>query len=177
MAQPVTRDVDTSELIGRWLLDSAASTVKVAHKTMWGLVTVRGEFKDITGNGEVDANGTARGSLTIAAASIDTGNKKRDKHLRSSDFFDSDNHPAITVAASATASGGSNVQVAAEITVNGKSHPLSFIGQITEATKDAITVIAETTLDRRHVGLSWNQLGMMKDVTTISVTAVFHRAP
>ncbi len=39
---------------------------------------------------------SGRRTITVAAASIDTKNAKRDKHLRSGDFFDSDNYPDIT---------------------------------------------------------------------------------
>ena len=50
------------------------------HKTMWGLV--RCAARSGTGReAEIRAGGSARGRLEIGAASLDTGNAKRDKHL------------------------------------------------------------------------------------------------
>ena len=48
---------------GRWLLDPAHSTVAIAHKTMWGMVTVNGTFTARAGHGEVREDGTASGTL------------------------------------------------------------------------------------------------------------------
>src|ERR1035441_2020600 len=36
-----------------WSLDAAHSSVALRHKTMWGLVTVRGTFSDLSGTGEL----------------------------------------------------------------------------------------------------------------------------
>ena len=77
----------------RWSLDSDGSSVGFTVKTMWGLIPVRGRFDRLAGSYEVGRNGTTI-ELTIDADSIDTGNAKRDEHLRSSDFFDVDDHAA-----------------------------------------------------------------------------------
>ena len=39
------------------------------------------------GSGTVTPAGEVSGRIEIGAASVDTGNAKRDKHLRSDDFF------------------------------------------------------------------------------------------
>lgn len=83
---------------GLWQLDAGASTVALKHKSMWGLVPVKGVFATVGGGGEVSADGTVTGTLTLDAASIDTKNAKRDAHLRSADFFDVDKYPEITFA-------------------------------------------------------------------------------
>src|SRR6202035_6197695 len=63
---------------------------------MWGLAPVKGAFREVTGSGTVTPAGEVSGRIEIGAASIDTGNAKRDKHLRSDDFFLSDKFPVIT---------------------------------------------------------------------------------
>lgn len=35
-------------------------------------------------------------TVTIDVASVDTGNERRDRHLRSADFFDAESHPRMT---------------------------------------------------------------------------------
>ncbi|MDO0911030.1 YceI family protein [Streptomyces sp. DT2A-34] len=72
---------------GTWQLDPAASTVALRHKTFWGLVTVKGTFAAVTGNGEVRPDGSAVGTITLDAASLDIRSAKRDEHLRAADSF------------------------------------------------------------------------------------------
>jgi polyisoprenoid-binding protein YceI len=79
-----------------WEVDPAHSSVEFSVKHM-GIANVRGRFKDFQGTVEVgkDAwSAKARGSIKVA--SIDTGDEKRDTHLRSADFFDADAFPEIT---------------------------------------------------------------------------------
>jgi polyisoprenoid-binding protein YceI len=77
-----------------WSVDDAESLVEFAVKTLWGLTTVRGRFDRFDGTYEVGPCGT-KIELTIDAASLDTGNRTRDKHLRSNDFFGVDEHPQV----------------------------------------------------------------------------------
>ncbi|MER5183966.1 YceI family protein [Streptomyces sp. NPDC002896] len=162
---------------GTWQLDPARSTVSVRHKTMWGLVTVKGTFAGLTGGGEVSPDGSASGSITLDAASLDTKNAKRDTHLRSADFFDADRHPEVTFAVrSATAEGDKTVQVAGQLTVRGISRPQSFTAHLTEASADTVTLTAEFTVDREQFAMGWNQLGMMRGHTTVTASLHFARA-
>ena len=70
--------------------------MEFAIKHLWGLITVRGRFDTLTGVAHVTADGTITTSLIINAASVDTKQNKRDKHLRSADFFNVETHPQIT---------------------------------------------------------------------------------
>ncbi len=83
-------------LAGSWTLDPARSEVRLQSRHTWGLLPVRGVFGRVAGNGTVTAAGQVTGTLTIAAGSIDTKNKMRDKDLRSAKLFDIASHPDIT---------------------------------------------------------------------------------
>jgi polyisoprenoid-binding protein YceI len=171
----------------QWTLDAARSSVTLRHKTMWGLVTVRGAFGDLAGSAEVGADGSARGRLEIGAASLDTGNAKRDKHLRSADFFNADAHPHIVVdlqradlpgeagRAGHTGQAGDTVTVTGQLTVAGVTRPLSFTATLAEVSESAVTLRAEAVVDRAEFGLTWNQLGMLRGPATVSVLARFTR--
>ncbi|MER6070765.1 YceI family protein [Streptomyces sp. NPDC001852] len=162
---------------GTWQLDPAASTVGLRHKTLWGLVTVKGTFATVAGGGEVHADGSATGTVTLQAASLDTGHTKRDTHLRSADFFDAGNHPEITFAArGADRLDGDGVRVTGQLTVRGVSRPLTFTARLAEADAGALTLDGEFTVDREQFGMGWNQLGMMRGLTTVTARLRFTRA-
>ncbi|MFC4500237.1 MULTISPECIES: YceI family protein [Streptomyces] len=161
---------------GLWQLDAGASDVALKHKTMWGMVTVKGTFATVGGGGEVAADGTATGTLTLSAASLDTKNAKRDTHLRSADFFDVDNHPEITYTVrSAELRSGDTVQVSGQLTVRGISRPQSVTAKLAGVDADALTLNAEFTVDRGEFGLDWNQMGMIRGVTTVTASLRFTR--
>ncbi len=177
MTQALARDLLTTDAgLGHWTLDAQASTVHIAHKTMWGLVNVKGTFGRITGEGQIEAGGSLTGNLVIDAASIDTKNKKRDIHLRSADFFDVENHPQIVVEVISAKAVVDGVQLQAELSVKGIREPLTLTGQVDQVTPNAVTVAVQTKVDRERFGLSWNQMGMMKGAATVTVNAVFTRS-
>ncbi|MFF5841102.1 YceI family protein [Streptomyces massasporeus] len=161
---------------GQWQLDATASTVGIRHRTMWGLVTVKGTFGTVGGTGEVRSDGSAVGTLTFDAASLDTKNAKRDTHLRSEHFFDADHHPEITFAArSAELRDGDQVHVVGQLTVRGISRPLSLTARVTDRDTAGLTLDTEFTVDREQFGMGWNQLGMIRGRTRVTATLRFTR--
>jgi polyisoprenoid-binding protein YceI len=79
----------------RWRLDPSASSAEFQVPHFWGLVTVKGHFEQLAGWLEVGDSQELQMTLTIDAASLDTGMSRRDKHLRSADFFDTQNHSEV----------------------------------------------------------------------------------
>ena len=161
---------------GSWQLDPARSVIAIQHKTMWGLVNVRGTCTEVSGQGEVLADGSAGGSLTIGAASVDTGNARRDTHLRSADFFDADRNPSIVFTALRITPGADGTaEVNGDLTARGLTRPLTFSARVTEDTTGAVTLAAEVIIDRGRYAMTWNKLGMITGQATIAVTACFTR--
>src|SRR3954466_4877934 len=76
-----------------WRLDRTRSLVEFETGNFWGLTTVKGHFDRFEGVLDLSAHRVV--DLTIDARSIDTNNARRDKHLRSADFFDAENHPQV----------------------------------------------------------------------------------
>ena len=79
----------------RWVIDPAHSSAEFRVPHFWGLVKVKGHFDRLDGWLEVDDNGSHRLELIIDATSVNTGHRKRDEHLRSADFFDTERHPDL----------------------------------------------------------------------------------
>ena len=88
---------------GTWNVDPAHSSVEFRVKHL-GIATVKGAFREYEGHIEVgEDTASTRAWGTIKAASIDTGEPKRDEHLRSPDFFDADRYPEIRFASTRVA--------------------------------------------------------------------------
>jgi polyisoprenoid-binding protein YceI len=160
-------------LTGTWTLDASKSTVGLRSKSMWGLVPVKGVFGQVSGQGTVSAAGDVSGAITVSAASIDTKNKKRDTHLRSADFFDSDTYPDITVTVNQARLSGQGVTVSGSLTVRDLTKPLTFDATVSAASDSEISLDAEVPVNRTDFGLTWNQMGMASVHNTITVHAVF----
>ncbi len=129
----------------RWTVDRDETSVEFAVKTFWGLITVHGRFDRFDGSYEVGPDGT-KIELTIDADSLDTGNGTRDKHLRSTDFFDVAEHPAGALhvdAASVDARDGT-LHVEGDLEVAGKVVPLEFDATVQQV-DDGLQIEATTT--------------------------------
>jgi polyisoprenoid-binding protein YceI len=141
---------------------------------MWGLATVKGVFRQVGGNGAVTAAGEVSGTITAAAASIDTNNKRRDEHLRSADFFDADNYPDITFHVDGIRPSGESATVAGGLTVRTATKKISFDVRVS-APDSEVWLDAEVQINRADFGLMWNQMGMASMENTITIHAVFIR--
>jgi len=80
-----------------YALDTAHAgvTFKISHV---GISWTYGRFNELNGDFTIDTADPSKCSFTmnIKSASIDTGNQKRDEHLRSPDFFNVKQYPVIT---------------------------------------------------------------------------------
>jgi polyisoprenoid-binding protein YceI len=169
--QELLRD---GKLAGSWALDAAKSEIGLKSKSMWGMMPVNGVFREVTGTGTVSATGDASGTITVAAKSIDTKNKKRDEHLRSADFFDVAHTPDITFAAEQVTPSAEGVTVTGALTVRDRTRPVSFAARVS-GDEAQVVLDGETEVNRADFGLTWNKLGMTSMNNTITVHAVFTR--
>jgi len=166
--------IQDGNLAGSWTLDTARSEVRLKSRSMWGLAPVKGVFREVTGNGTVSAVGEVTGTITVAARSVDTKNKKRDEHLRSADFFDAANHPDITFTVDGIKPGNGGVRVTGSLTVRDQTRPVSFDAKVSSAEGET-WLDGEIQVNRADFGLTWNQMGMASMRNTITVHAVFTR--
>ena len=176
--QPADSDpqalVQDGTLAGSWTLDPARSEVLLESKHTWGLLPVRGVFRQVAGSGTVTAAGQVTGSLTVAAGSIDTKSKMRDKDLRSAKLFDIASHPDITYTVDGMEPASAGVRVTGRLTVRGHARPLPFDARVT-ATAGEVRLDAEIPVNRADFGLTYSPMRMASLNNTITVRAVFTR--
>jgi len=85
-----------------------------------GFSTLHGRFGKTTGKLDLDqAKGTGSVEIVIDVASIDTGFKKRDDHLRSPDFFNAVEFPEITFKSTKVTFQGKGATVVGDLTIMG----------------------------------------------------------
>jgi len=164
------------DMAGVWDLvpDRSAITFKV--RNMWGLVNVKGRFTDFTGDGQLTGKGAVFGRVDIRAASLDTGIGRRDKHLRSADFFDVDRFPEISVVVTALQpTKGNGADVRANVTIKGITAELPLPVTISELDDGSIRITGESTFDRARFDVGWNRLDMISSTVTAAAEAIFVR--
>jgi polyisoprenoid-binding protein YceI len=170
--QPLLRN---GTLAGEWVLDPARSSVRLRNKSLAGLIRVKGVFREVSGTGSITPRGGVSGVLTVAAASIDTRNSRRDAHLRSTDFFDTDRTPDITFAVTDVLASGQGAEVTGSLSVRGRTRSLSFNAAVSLPADGEIWLDAVTRIDQADFGVTWNARGMLSGNNTVSVNAVFTR--
>jgi len=162
-------------LAGEWVLDPRRSSIRLTNRSMLGLVRVKGAFGEVSGAGTVHADGTVSGTVTVAAASIDTKNTRRDRHLRSADFFEVASHPDITFTADGVRLSGQEVVVTGSLTVRDRTRPLSFTAAASVQGDEEIWLDAAVHVNRGDFGLTWNLMGLVAMDNTITIHAAFTR--
>lgn len=124
-----------------------AATYKVdpVHACVWfrikhlDVAYFYGRFNDIAGEFVLDEKdpGNSRIEVRVQAASIDTANADRDKHLKSAELFDVEKFPQITFTSrSFKPAGADTYEVAGDLTFHGVKRPLTVKLEKTGAGKD-----------------------------------------
>ncbi len=118
--------------------------------------------------GEIGADlanlGTGNVDIYAYPGSIDTGNKERDEHLRTSDFFDVRKYPTIRFTSTEIKANGSKLAITGDLTIKGVTKRVTLDGKLSGITKkdgsgrSRIAFLATTKINRQEFGLSWNRL-------------------
>jgi polyisoprenoid-binding protein YceI len=165
-------------LAGRWRLDPGSSRVEFRVRHFWHTITVRGWFDRVEGEGTVGPDGKLSGRLVIDAASLNTGNKARDKHLRSADFFDAERHPRVVLTVNrAVLADRAQLEAEGTLEAAGIAEPVSFTAEVAEASPDSVTLRAALTVDRSRFGMTWSPMRVASMQATGLVTARFSKVP
>jgi polyisoprenoid-binding protein YceI len=155
-----TADRDSTEVLGgRWRLDPRRSSVEFRAKHLWGLQTVEGHFDRYDGHLDLSAHPAV--DLTIAAASLETGNRKRDKHLRSADFFDVEHHPQVRFISTSVEPHGDALRVTGRLSAGGRSIPLEVSAWIHED-EGELELEAIATVPQGELGMTYSPLRMIR---------------
>ncbi len=147
-----------------WKIDPSHSEIQLSVRHMM-ISKVRGRFDSFSGDVNFnEADPTASSvEVTIDANSVNTRDAGRDGHLKSADFLNVDEYPAIRfVSKRVELSGDNKGRIYGDLTIRDISHEVvldvEYAGQAKSpwgATSAGFS--ATTSFDRTKWGLGWNQ--------------------
>ncbi len=116
-------------------IDSVHSSVlfRVKH---FGVTNFYGRFNKVSGEILWDAKKPETGSISVEidAASIDSNDKKRDEHLRNSDFLSAKEFPTISFKSKSVKKKGEQLEVSGDLTLHGVTKSITtFVDNTGEA--------------------------------------------
>ena len=161
MTHTVTETTIPGYVTGTWTIDSLHSEVGFSVRHMM-VSKVRGKFTKFAGE-IVTAENVLDSSVTaeIDLASIDTGSEQRDGHLRSPDFFDTDNHPQMTYRSTGLRADRGDYVLEGELTLKGVTRGVPLKLEVNGFGPDAYGgtragFTATGQINRADFGVTWN---------------------
>jgi polyisoprenoid-binding protein YceI len=147
-----------------WKIDPAHSHAQFSVRHLM-ISNVKGEFTEISGQVQF---GPERPQNLVAEAQIDvntinTREPDRDKHLKSPDFFDAGNFPAIIFKSKRAEKGSDGLKLTGDLTIRGATREVTLdVEGPTLPVKDPwgntrVGAAASTKINRKDFGLTWNQ--------------------
>ena len=176
-----TSDTIPGYAAGTWVLDPAHSELSFSVRHL-AISKVKGKFEKfdvtvVTSENPLDTTLTA----SIDVSSVNTGQKDRDNHLRTSDFFAIDEHPTIDFVSTSVHFDGDEATINGDLTMRGITKPATFTGEfggvIVNGYGQTVAGASFTTKINRHdFGVSWNaaiEAGgvTLGDTVTITIDA------
>ncbi len=137
-----------------------------------GVAMVRGEFTEYEGYVLLDTQDIRHSSahVVIRTGSIDTGNERRDNHLRSDDFFNAERFPKITFDASHVVQNGAERALVGDLTIRDVTRqvsiPFTMNGPLELGGRKRLGAEGELVINRKEFNLLWNN--MVEGISVVS---------
>jgi polyisoprenoid-binding protein YceI len=133
-----------------------------------------GRFNGLTGSWNLDGAAPEKSSMefSIKTESVDSGNPKRDDHLKTADFFNAKEFPTISFKSTkVTKKGDNKYEVAGDLTLHGVTKPitvaLEHTGTATGEHGTQSGVEATFTIKRSDFGVGTPGRGLADEVSLI----------
>ncbi len=149
----------------QWRIDRSHSQAgfSVRHNVV---STVRGQLGAITGTVEYDGKDikTVKVDVSVDMNGINTQNEGRDKHLRSADFFDVTNHPALTFKSKRVEPvADGRFKLIGDLTIRGNTREVVLDVEgpapVMKNQRGILTGASATTkISRKEFGVLWNNM-------------------
>lgn len=147
--------------MANWNIDNSHSHINFSVRHMVFAKT-RGTFRQWSAQlALADDLVSSSVKVEVDVASIDTGEEKRDAHLRSADFFDAEKHPKMTFASKRIDKTAGKLLLVGDLTIRGTTKEVALEVEETGRGKDPwgnerVGFSATTSINRADYGLTWN---------------------
>jgi polyisoprenoid-binding protein YceI len=147
----------------RWNIDGSHSTAEFSVRHLM-ITNVKGRFGTLSGTVDYDPEKPEASQIdvTIDATSVDTRDEKRDAHLRSPDFFDTEKFPTLTFKSTSVKKTDDGFAATGDLTIHGVTKPVTLEVETPSAqSKDPwgntrIGTSAHAKINRTDFGLNFN---------------------
>ncbi len=151
----------TAITTGTWALDPTHTEIGFTVRHI--MSKVRGKFETFEGTVVTADDVTdSRVDVSVDLNSINTGTADRDNHLRSSDFFEVENHPTMTFASTGVVEKApGELVVQGDLTIKGVTKPLELAVEVLGEGGDPwggtrVGVEATGLISRKEFGIDFN---------------------
>jgi polyisoprenoid-binding protein YceI len=159
--------------MGTWTFDPLHTQVEFSAKH-FGMMTVRGNFSEVTVTGDVypDEPERSKVEVSIRTVSIRTHNEQRDNDLRSSYFLEAEKYPTITFKSTKIeAKGPDKGTLTGDLTIKGITKPVTLnvvkYGEFNDPQMGhRIGYAAETKINRKDFGMNFDAMANGKFVVS-----------
>jgi polyisoprenoid-binding protein YceI len=142
-----------------WRVVPARSELGFVTHLMFGLIAVRGRYSDYDGELHIDDAGNASGVLRVEAETISTGIKKRDSHLRATDFFAVERYPHMTFELTAlTPNADGAVTLTGTLHIRDRELPVNTPASVAAVGSDGLRIDADFQVDHHAAGFEVKRL-------------------
>jgi polyisoprenoid-binding protein YceI len=146
-----------------WAIDASHSGIHFSVRHLV-IAKVRGKFTGFSGTLELDEADLTKSKVDVSidVATVNTADEKRDAHLRSGDFFESEKFPTATFKSTAISkAGGEYYLVKGDLSVHGVTKEVDLHATFEGKGKDPwggerAAFQAKTTINREDFGMKFN---------------------
>ena len=175
-----------------WKVDPAHTEINFSISHFFTPVT--GSFEEFEVDLDYDAENPAHSTVEarIKVASINTGNQRRDDHLRSADWFEAETHPYMTFKSTSVQADGDVLLARGLLTIKGQAHevelPIKLLGrqpipepmrEMLGGTREVASFEASTAVQRKEFGVgvgNWAQTMVVGGEVEIQILLEAHQS-
>ena len=142
---------------GTWAIDPSHTEVGFTARHL--MSKVRGRFEKF--EGQIVTGDAPSATASIDLNSINTHEENRDNHLRSADFFDVENHGAMTFKATDVTGGGNGLLVTGDLSIKGVTKPVTLDVEVLGTESDPwggtrVGFEGTGSISRKEFGIDFN---------------------
>jgi len=164
----------------KWNVDKSHTSVNFSINRFFSEIT--GKFTDFDGSINFDSNNLkgSKTEFTIVVNSVNTANEKRDQHLQSGDFFDSETYPKMTFTSTKfKKKSATEYLIYGKLTIKDKTKdvilPMKITGEMEHPMAKGVFVLSvalNATINRTDYGVgtgNWAATTVLSDEVEINI--------